>query len=282
MSLTSGRLPTNTLMDGRYNAAPVAINTKVSASMDRCRYLSAREKRGMRVWVPAIALDDGVVVTSIGRPHPRIDVVSALLPVAGNNFVDDLDPGHPLQGLVAVHRCHVQPHRTTVFAGDGLTEHAARDQDVVAQGLGHRERFGVGTVEGEEAQCRLRGVGAGGDEDIAQQHPGPGDVVDPPARDALEVLGHLGLRQPGEIVEGQRQWIGNGTGYVESVLIDGHRWVAARDGVDAKSSGGREDPTEPGSGCAYGALNGLLRRTAKGHTHRTHSQHAEHHPPADG
>ena len=91
MLLTMGRFPTSTLMSGKYNAAAVAMRTIMSTVMLRCTQRSAREKRAMRV------SGDGLVVASIGRSHPRVDVVAADLPITGDHFIDHLDARHPLE-----------------------------------------------------------------------------------------------------------------------------------------------------------------------------------------
>ena len=86
-----GRFPTSTLMSGKYSAAAVAMRTIMRTVMLRCTQRSAREKRAMRV------SGDGLVVASIGRSHPRVDVVAADFPITGYYLIDYLNARHPLE-----------------------------------------------------------------------------------------------------------------------------------------------------------------------------------------
>src|SRR4249919_2697499 len=63
----------------------------------------------------------------VGRADEPVDVVPPLLPVALDDVVGHLDPGEPLDALVAVHRGDVEAHRAAVVMGDVAAEHRQGD-----------------------------------------------------------------------------------------------------------------------------------------------------------
>src|SRR6266540_3623575 len=104
---TSSRRPNIAENGPAYNTAPVSISTPNRAAVVQCAPRSTRSKRG-------ITASRCVVVPVVRAPDPRVDVVAAFLPVAGDDLIGHLDPVEPLDGLVSVHRRDVEPHRTAV------------------------------------------------------------------------------------------------------------------------------------------------------------------------
>src|SRR3954447_4517046 len=65
-------------------------------------------------------------LSPVGPADEPVDVVAAVLPVARDDSVGDLDPGEPLDALVAVHRRDVEPHGSPVVVRDVVAEHRER------------------------------------------------------------------------------------------------------------------------------------------------------------
>src|SRR3954451_20002724 len=98
--------------------AAVVIRTRNRVALTQCRTRSAPSKRASR------AVSDGRVVSTIRPADPRVDVVPALLPVTGRGrAAGDADAVEPLAGLVAVHRCDVEPHGPAVLPRHDLALH---------------------------------------------------------------------------------------------------------------------------------------------------------------
>src|SRR3954471_22308159 len=85
---------------------------------------------------------------AVGGADEAVDVVPTVLPVARDHLVGDLDPGEPLDALVAVHRRDVEPHRTSVVVRDVTTEHLQGDDDVGRPPRAGGRAGGVGAGEG--------------------------------------------------------------------------------------------------------------------------------------
>ena len=99
----------------------------------------------------------------------------------------DLDPAHPLDALVAVHPRHHDARREPVRPDSGLPSMSSASSASAAYRLLERQRVVVGHLGGDEAQRLRLGTHAGLREQVAEPHAGPADVVDAPARDAVEV-----------------------------------------------------------------------------------------------
>src|SRR5204863_4928302 len=131
-----------------YSTAPVSISTPNRAAVVQCAVRSTRSKRGIT------AASRRVVVPVVRAPDPRVDVVAAFLPVAGDDLTGHLDPVEPLDGLVAVHRRDVEPYRTAVCVRQLFAFKLVRHEHIVAASLLHCEALGVRPVERLEAQRR--------------------------------------------------------------------------------------------------------------------------------
>src|SRR5438128_2099007 len=92
------------------------------------------------------------IASSVGVPHPGVDVVAVLLPEAGLDAIDDAYGRQPLERLVAVHRCHVQAYRPAMLARHRAAEHAVGHDDVRSAGLVEGEALEVRPVVGLEGE----------------------------------------------------------------------------------------------------------------------------------
>src|SRR6266511_1582528 len=122
----SSRRPNIAETGPAYSTAPVSINTPNSAAVDQCAVRSTRSKRGITL------ASRCVVVPVVRASDPRVDVVAAILPVAGDDLIGHLDPVEPLDGLVAVHRRDVEAHRTAVRVRQLLTFELVGHEHVLA------------------------------------------------------------------------------------------------------------------------------------------------------
>ena len=86
---------------------------------------------------------------------PGVGRVALVLPVAVDDVVRDFDPVQPLDRLVAVHGCDVQPNGTAVVCCDVGAEHLVRHEDVGTLRLRECETLGVDAVGREESRARL-------------------------------------------------------------------------------------------------------------------------------
>src|SRR2546427_11292162 len=102
MSFSSGRRPTSWARLGKYRQSPEPNSTKKALACTQGSARSVRLKRGRRRELGAVA---------IGAPHPRVLVVTVLLPVAARLLGDELHLRQPLDALVAVHPAQDQAGR---------------------------------------------------------------------------------------------------------------------------------------------------------------------------
>src|SRR4051794_25500216 len=100
------------------------MHTIMKEPVRPCTQRTATLKRSTS---PSGALIDA---PAVGRADEAVDVVPAMLPVALDHVVGHVDPGEPLDALVAVHRGDVEPHRAAVVVADVAAEHLQRDDAV--------------------------------------------------------------------------------------------------------------------------------------------------------
>src|SRR6478736_1447842 len=134
-SLTKPRRPTSELRRGKYNTSPEPSSTKNAAACTQCRVRSVRENRWMSRG--ALVKSAGSRVTgseAIRLADVCIDVVAALLPVAGIDVVGDDDLRDPLHILVAVHLRDHDANRCAVVARERLAVHLVGEHRVVELG----------------------------------------------------------------------------------------------------------------------------------------------------
>ena len=98
---TSSRRPTSVLTGPAYIAAPVSMSVMTSAAVTQCTMRSVRSKRTIAARIRSrLGTVDGrsrrLVVAAVGAADPRVDVVAALLPVAGHDVrrVSSMPPSH--------------------------------------------------------------------------------------------------------------------------------------------------------------------------------------------
>src|SRR5262245_35058237 len=225
-----------------------------------------------------------VVVTVVGAPDPAVDVVPAVLPVAGHDLVARVDAIEPLDRLVAVHGRHVEPDGTAVRVRQLLSLQLVGDQHVVAARLLQREALGVRAVEGAKPQ-RLGGrLYSGAIEHVGEPDAPPLHVEDAPPRHALEVAGEAGRRHRAQVLVGERERLVDEPADVEPVLVVAPVRHRPRDRVDAEASDGQE----AGQACAvlgqvraHLLLEPALRVRPPQDPGRAHAQEPEEHPPSD-
>src|SRR5205823_13801765 len=124
--------------------AAVDMTVRNRAALTQCSARSTPSKRRRRAWSAR-----GLVVATIRLPHPTVDVVAPVLPVALLRLAGrDVDGVEPLARLVAVHGGDVHPYRSAVGVRDRLALHRVGDDHVLAPGLQHGQALGVGAVEG--------------------------------------------------------------------------------------------------------------------------------------
>src|SRR5690242_19604150 len=176
-----------------YSTAPVSMSTPNSAAVVQCAARSTRSKRGITV------VSRRVVVPVVRAPDPGVDVVTAFLPVPGDDGIGHLDPVEPLDGLVAVHRRDVEADRTAVGVRQLLAFELVGDEHVVTASLLESEALRVGPVERLEAQRLRAGLHAGPVEHVGEADALPFHGEDPPSRHALEVAGETGGRHGADV-----------------------------------------------------------------------------------
>src|SRR5436190_10731767 len=201
-----------------YSTAPVNISTPNSAAVVQCAARSTRSKRGITV------VSRRVVVPVVRAPDPRVDVVSAFLPVAGDDLIGHLDPVEPLDGLVAVHRRDVEPHRTAVGVRQLLAFELVGDEHVLPASLLQREALRVGPVERLEAQRLRARLHSGAVEHVGESDALPFHGEHPPSRHALEVARETGRRHREDVAIGERERLVDETGDAQPVFVVPAMW----------------------------------------------------------
>src|SRR5512132_274755 len=119
---------------GRYRMRPVAVMTRNVDAATQCAVRSAR-------------LNLRMYSVAVGAPNPGVDVVAVLLPVAGRELRDELDPREPLHVLVAVHLGDHEPDRRAVGARERSPVHVVGEHDVRQCRLPERQRVDVRLLE---------------------------------------------------------------------------------------------------------------------------------------
>src|SRR5947207_5027730 len=196
-----------------YSTAPVSIRMPNSAAVVQCAARSTRSKR----WITSVSRR--VVVPVVRAADPRVDVVAAFFPVAGDDLIGHLDPVEPLDGLVAVHRRDVEPHRTTVGVRQLLAFELVGNEHVVAASLLQGEALGVRPVERLEAQRLRARLHAGPVEHVGEPDTLPLHGEHPPSGHALEVAGETRRRHRTEVAIGERERLVDQPGDAQAVLV---------------------------------------------------------------
>src|SRR5829696_5441050 len=261
-----------------YSTAPVSISTPNSAAVVQCAARSTRSKRGIT------AASWCVVVPVVRASDPRVDVVAAVFPVAGDDLIGHLDPVEPLDRLVAVHRRDVEPHRTAVGVRQLFAFELIGHEDVVAPSLLQREALRIRSVERPESQRLRARLHTGAVQDVAEADALPLDGEDPPARHALEVAGQAGRRHRPEIAVRERERLVDEAGDAEAILVVRAMRHRSRDRVDAEPA----DRQQPGQSRAVlrqvradVLLEPTLRLRAPQNPRRARAEQSQEHPPAD-
>src|SRR5436190_10092486 len=223
-----------------YSTAPVNISTPNSAAVVQCATRSTRSKRGIT------AVSRGVVVPVVRAADPRVDVVAAFLPVAGDDLIGHLDPVKPLDGLVAVHRRDVEPHRTAMGVRQLLAFELVRHEHIVAARLLQREALGVRPVERLEAQRLRARLHAGPVEHVGEPDTLPLHGAHPPSGHALEVAGETRRRHRTEVAIGERERLVDQPGDAQAVLVVPTMRHRSGNGVDAEPADGQKT-RQPGA-----------------------------------
>src|SRR5512132_1755651 len=211
-----------------YRTAPVSINTPNSPAVVQCAARSTRSKRGITL------ASRCVVVPVVRSPDPRVDVVAAILPVAGDDLIRHLDPVEPLDRLVPVHRRDVEPHWTAVGVRQLVAFELVRHEHVIASRLLHRQTLGVRAVERPEPQRLRARLHAGAVEHVAEPDALPFDGEDPPARHALEVASQVSRRHRPEVAVRERERLVDETGHPQAVFVVPAMRHRSRHRVDAE------------------------------------------------
>ena len=145
--------------DGRREGREVEDESGAEQDEERARVHPVEQPlgQGEALDVTARARRGGVGRASIAirAPHPRVDVVAALLPVARAGLLDELDPLHPLHVLVAVHLRDHDPGGSAVLAGERLAVQLVGEHHVAEPDLAALQVVVVGLLGRDETQ-RLR------------------------------------------------------------------------------------------------------------------------------
>src|SRR5581483_8497480 len=199
--------------------------------------------------------------------------------------LDHVDAVEPLARLVAVHRRHVDPHRSTVLARDRLAVHRVRHNHVRAQGLIHRQALGVLAVEGMELDAARTWFDAGPRQQVTETYADPLHVVHAPAGDALEVLVEVGGRHRLQVGEGEIERLVDVAPDLQPVLGLALVRQFAGDRVDPKAPD-RQEARQPravaGRDRRQRVLQPVLRLGPEDHARGRQADHAEEDAAPDG
>src|SRR5436190_8862624 len=216
---------------GRYRIRPVAVMTRKVDATTQCAVRSARPNR--RTYSVAV-----------GAADPGVEVIAVLLPVAGHELRNQLDPREPLDVLVAVHLGDHEPHGRAVRPGEWVTVHVMGKHDARKRRLPQRERVDVGPLERDEV-C-IPGVGQRLDHvpQRLEAHALPMDAPHGPPGDAVKVGRLARGRESHQLVPAQRHGLSDVAADLQAVGRRVELRPRRADRVDPPAAD-RQDVLEP-------------------------------------